>query len=310
MSEVPRVMLSACGREIGPSEIAHAQEVVGLCGGLSREQLAKTLCEHWGWFFPTGAYRVRACRKLLEKLEKQGLLKLPAKQTAKQRLGKRVDRFAAGISEADIAPQPTLENRLEAVRPIRFEQPQGKDEIRLWNAFVDRYHTLGYKQPFGCSLRYFIISEQGRLGCLLFASAAKALQGRDAWIGWSVQQRLSNLPWVINNSRFMLFPWIRVPHLASHILGQLARRVGDDWEARWGYRPVLMETFVDPKEHRGVCYRAAGWELLGETSGHGLRLRGHRRHRTTPKLIFVRPLVRDFRAQLCTPPQQPASSNC
>lgn len=299
MSEVQPVILSACGREVGAAEIAHAQEVVCLCDGLSRQELAKTLCEHWEWFFPTGAYRTRACLKLLEKLERQGLIELPVKQAAKQRHGKRVDRFAAEISSAEIAPRSPVEDRLKAVRPVRLELAKGKQEKRLWNAFVGRYHTLGYKQPYGCSLRYFIVSAQGRLGCILFASGAKAVQRRDTWIGWSAQQRLSNLPWLINNSRFLLFPWVRVPHLASHILGQLARQVADDWHARWGYRPVLMETFVDPRTHRGVCYRAAGWDLLGETSGEGLRLRGHS-YRTSPKLIFVRPLVRDFRARLCS----------
>jgi len=171
----------------------------------------------------------------------------------------------------------------------------------LWNEYVDRYHYLGYQRPFGCRVRYFVRSAGNALGCVLMAGAAKSLGVRDAWIGWSEQRRLQNLPWVINNTRFVLFPWVQVAHLASHVLGQLARRVRDDWEQRWGYRPVLMETFVDPARYRGISYQAAGWTLVGSTTGEGLRRPG-RAYQTTPKLLYVRPLVEDFREQLCLAP--------
>jgi hypothetical protein len=191
---------------------------------------------------------------------------------------------------------------LSAVRPVGLERVGGCEETALWNGFVERYHFLGYKRPFGCSLRYFITSSRGRLGCLLVAGGARALRCRDEWIGWTAQQRLSNLPYLVNNSRFLLFPWVQVPHLASHVLGQLARQLRADWQQRWNYRPVLLETFVDPARHRGVCYRAAGWTVLGETTGSGLRLRGHS-YRTNRKLILVRPLVDDFRERLLIEPQ-------
>ncbi len=296
MPEASSVIISACGREVGGAEIAHAREVVRLCFGLSRKQLARTLCEHWGWVGATGQLQERACTKLLEKLDRMGMLELPPKR---RRNARRPPPFVKPALGERTAPQSSVECELGAVRPIQLERVEDSDATGLWNEFVERYHGLGFKRPFGCSLRYFITSRRGRLGCILLASGAKALRCRDEWIGWSVQQRLSNLPWVINNSRFVLFPWVRVPHLASHVLGQLARRARDDWEARWNYRPVLMETFVDPAQHRGVCYRAAGWHLLGETTGDGLRLRGHH-YTTTPKLIFVRPLTRDFRARLCS----------
>ena len=197
---------------------------------------------------------------------------------------------------------PLVESALAAVRPVRLERVEGREETALCNGFVERYHFFGYKRPFGCSLRYFITSSRGRLGCLLVASGARALRERDEWIGWTAQQRLSNLPYVINNSRFLLFPWVHVPHLASHVLGLLARQVRADWQARWSYQPVLLETFVDPARHRGVCYRAAGWIVVGETTGSGLKLRGHS-YRTSKKLIFVRPLVDDFRERLLSEPQ-------
>jgi hypothetical protein len=290
------VILSAGGREVGAAEIAHAREVVRLCFGLSRKELARTLCYHWDWLGATGKPQLRACAKLLEKLEKLGMLELPPKQQQGRQPYWRGGKPALGERTE---PQSLIECRLKMVQPIHLERVEGDDATGLWNEFVERYHPLGFKPPFGCSLRYFVVSRRGRVGCILLASAARALRCRDEWIGWSVGQRLQNLPWVINNSRFVLFPWVRVPHLASHVLGQLARRVQDDWEARWSYRPVLMETFVDPEHFRGVSYRAAGWLRLGETTGRGLELRGHS-YTTTPKLVFVHPLARDFRARLCS----------
>jgi hypothetical protein len=301
MTDAPKIIISACGRKVGPEEVRHAQEVVKMCSGLSRTELAHTLCEHWGWFGATGKPQVRACWKLLERLEKEGLLELPAKRGYRRRRpGKSPKPKAAAQQET--APGTLVECALASVRPVRLERVESREATELWNGFVERYHFLGYKRPFGCSLRYFITSSRGRLGCLLVAGGARALRRRDEWIGWTAPQRLSNLPYVLNNSRFLLFPWVRVPHLASHVLGQLARQIREDWQSRWNYQPVLLETFVDPATHRGVCYRAAGWVVVGETTGGGLKLRGHS-YRTSRKLIFVRPLVRDFRARLLSEPQ-------
>jgi len=299
MSDDSKTILSACGRTVNSQDISHAQELLQMCSGLSRRELALTLCEHWGWLSPTGKPQVRACSKLLEKLDKEGLLALPAKQTPGRGRTRPVEPHA---SDHETSAAQQIEGDLNSVRPVWLESIEGRDETTLFNAFVERYHFLGYKQPFGCSIRYFITSRHGRLGCLLLGSGARALRRRDEWIGWSAQQRLSNLPFVINNGRYLLFPWVRVPHLASHVLGQLARQVQEDWHARWNYRPVLLETFVDPALHRGICYRAAGWMVLGETTGSGLRLRGHS-YRTSSKLILVRPLQRDFRKRLLSQPQ-------
>ena len=209
---------------MGPDDVRHAQELVGLCSGLSRKELALTLCEHWGWAGATGKAQTRACCKLLERLEREGLLELPAKEKAQQKGGRRSARSAVPeVAGEETAPGALVECELGAVRPVRLERVEGREETGLWNAFVERYHPLGFKRPFGCSLRYFVSSRRGRLGCLLVASGARALRCRDEWIGWSAQQRLSNLPLVINNSRFLVFPWVHVPHLASHVLGRLAR---------------------------------------------------------------------------------------
>ena len=291
-------ILSACGRKVGPQEIRHAQDVAHLCRGLSCRELALTLCEHWGWVGATGKPQVSACCKLLDRLEREGLLTLPARRGP----GSKPGRCRVEVASAETSAGPPVECELRSVQPVGLEPVVGREEGARWNGLVERYHPLGFKRPFGCALRYYVASPRGQLGCLLMASGARALRSRDEWIGWSAQQRLANLPLVINNSRFLLFPWVRVPHLASHVLGQLARQVQQDWRARWGYRPVLMETFVDPAQHRGVCYRAAGWQLIGQTTGEGLRLRGHT-YRTSRKLILVRPLVGDFRTHLLRDPE-------
>ena len=157
---------------------------------------------------------------------------------------------------------------------------------------------LGFQGAFGYRLRYFITADDRRLGCLLLAGAARAVAVRDRWIGWTVQARRENVPRVVNNSRFLIFPHVRVAHLASHVLGQLARRTRADWLDHWGFEPLLLETFVDPRHHAGTCYRAAGWQLLGTTSGRGLARPGQSYH-STPRQVWVKPLTLDCRASLC-----------
>lgn len=273
-------------REITGEEVGHIQEVVRLFPGLSRHELAQTLCEHLSWYSPSGASKVKNCLMLLERWADQGLVVLP-------------DKSARGRLTPDKPPpltQRTAQRRLitgplKAFSPIELQLVNDKEQILLWNEYIERYHPLRYRRPFGNWLRYFVLTDDEPLGCLLVSGAAKALHHRDSWIGWSVAERRRNLPWVINNSRYLIFPWTQISCLASHALGQLARRVAQDWEARWGYRPVLMETFVDPQQHAGTCYQAAGWQTLGMTRGEGITRPG-KRYTTRPKCIFAKPLDR------------------
>lgn len=284
--------LVQCGRRISEGEIQQICETVELFPNLSMKELTATICEHLGWYTAAGGLKEDACEKLLGKLEAHGLVRLPEKL---QRGGGQRSK----ITVTDRTnPGPQIRCRLRELGTVWLKVVEGEGK-RLWNEYVGRYHPLGYKQPFGYRMRYFVVCRQGPLGCLLFSGAAKSLGARDRWIGWTEIQRLQRLAWVVNLSRHLVFPWVQVPNLSSHVLGQLARRISTDWHSRWGYRPVLMETFVDPSSHEGSCYRAAGWNDLGMTTGEGLVRPGHS-YTTTAKKIFVRPLVREFRHLLCS----------
>ncbi len=295
MSSVVRSPRVQGGREISSQDLEHIGEIVRRFPKLSRNELADTICEHLEWLTASGMPKTTACLKLLLRLEGEGEIVLPGlkpelarpKPMASPRLTKRTE--ARNI----------LDVPLKSLAPIGLISVSGKEQIKLWNEYIERFHPLKHKKPFGNPLRYFIESDGERLGCLLMAGPAKSMTARDQWIGWTNEVRLKNLPWLINNSRYLIFPWVKVPHLASHVLGRLAKRVADDWEERWGYRPLLMETFVDPEFYNGVCYRAAGWECLGRTTGEGL-LRPGKQYKTTQKLIFVKPLASGFQKQLCS----------
>jgi hypothetical protein len=282
-----------CGREVTGKEISEIKETVGLFSNLSRTELNATICEHLEWFTASGGYKLDACMKLLEKLEAKGFFRLPAKQEEYQR--NRPGKAIPLTNRTD--PSPDIDCKLKELGSVRVKVVNDKEWSGLWNEYVLRYHYLGYKRPFGYVLRYFVESDGGLLGCILFSGASKALTVRDRWIGWTERQRLRNLAWVINNTRFLIFPWVRVKNLASHVLGQAVRRVKDDWLERWDYNPLLVETFVDPQYYHGSCYKAANWEYLGMTTGEGLVRKG-KRYSTSPKMIFVMPLVKDFRSLL------------
>ncbi len=284
-------------REIVAEDVAYIRTFVKRFPGLSRTELTCTLCEHLEWLTPAGRPKFEACSKLLARMEEAGELRLPSLRKDKSHPGPR--SCAPRRPSARTDPPAPLERPLSELETVRLRLASDPEDERLWNEYVERYHPLGYKKPFGYWARYFIDSGAHRLGCILLSGAAKALGARERWIGWSDRQRLANLPWVVNNSRFLIFPWVEVANLASHVLGQLARRVGEDWEVRWGYRPLLLETFVDPAHFQGSCYRAAGWALLGRTTGEGL-VRPGKQYRTSPKLIFAKPLQADFRVLLCS----------
>jgi len=282
------------GRRFTRKQLAHVQETVEQFPNLSRAELAHTLCEHLNWKTPNGKNKIESCLTLLEKLEAKGVVSLPAKQ-ARQALQRRVP------SLENVRPETPIKAALSTLMPIRLEAvgSSGPDREQ-WKSYLQTFHYLGYRQPVGPHLGYFIVSEprQHRLGCLLFsASAAWALAPRDRWIGWHSKHRKKLLPLVLSNDRFLIFPWVDVPNLASHALSLATRRIGEDWVQAFGYRPVLIETFVDPTVFAGTCYRAANWQFLGYTQGRGRLAPDHQR-RTSKKEIFAYPLESDWQQRL------------
>jgi hypothetical protein len=283
------------GRRFTRKQLARVQETVARFPKLSRTELARTLCEHLNWKTPNGKYKIESCLTLLEALEARGVVTLPTKQVRK------VPQRCIPAFENDPA-DPPIDDDLSAVAPIRLAAVGAGEDRESWKAYLQTYHYLGYRQPVGAHLGYFIVSEprQQKLGCLLFsASAAWALAPRDKWIGWEDKHRKKLLHLVLSNDRFLIFPWIHVSNLASHALSLATKQIGDDWVQAYGYRPVLIETFVDPTHFAGTCYRAANWQFLGQTQGRG-RLEPDHVCRTSKKDIFVYPLQSDWQQCLTT----------
>jgi len=282
------------GRDITSKEIEEIQEIVNLCWRLSRNELALTVSENLQWFTASGTNKADACIKLLEKLETQGVLRLPEKRVvSKYRTTKSIP------ATSRTAPQPDITCELKQLGTLKLEVVNDKEDVKLWKEYISRYHYLGYNKPFGYYLRYFFKSDRGILGCALFSGSARAIAARDRWIGWTERQRKRNHAWVINNTRLLIFPWVKVKNLASHVLGQINRQISRDWKDCWGFNPVLMETFVDPHFYQGTSYKAANWLYLGMTTGQGLVRKG-KTYSTTPKMIFIKPLTKDCRSLLCS----------
>lgn len=287
-----RVLVS--GRFFTAQELQEVQDIVRMFPRLSKTELALTLCENLSWFTASGSYKVDSARQLLDKLASSGVVTVPSKREYKSS-GKR----ALSEYNLDTDPSSELVGSVGDFEPLEIKPVRDQSEMHLWNEYVDRYHILGYKRPFGAHQRYFIIStEKGlRLGCLLFSASAWALASRDRWIGWEAVDRSQRLHLILNNSRFLLFPWVHVRNLASKALSLVAKQIRGDWAERYHYSPVLLETFVDKTLYNGTCYRAANWLCLGETCGRG-RMDRHTKRQLTAKLIYVYPLVGNFRACL------------
>ena len=264
--------------------------------GLGVTEIARTVCELLEWTRPNGGLKNHECRQLLERLEGEGVLRLPALRKLGGRGPRRVD-----ISQQRFEPEP-VDCAASACEPLELAPVEGKVESRSWREHVERYHYLGCRVPFGANLRYWVRNRDRELACLLWISPAWKMKPRDLWIGWSDEQRQRHLQWIVNNGRFLILPWVRVKGLASKILALSARQMPHDWQTRYGHRPLLLETLVDADRFRGTCYRAANWTYLGPTAGRGRMDREHKAHGQAIKDIYVYPLVRDARQRLrCDP---------
>lgn len=283
-----------CGREFTAEEVSLIQEVVGTCAGISRTELAHTICELLEWKRAGGGLKATECRELLERLESQGMLVLPAKKS----LGSiRSQKSILPAGEGRVYSE--LRGSVEEFSPIEVELVQSREQRQLFRELLSRYHYLGYARPYGARLRYVCyVSRPGRevVGCMQFSSPAWRMKPRDQWIGWDDLIRERRLQHVVNNSRFLVLAKIR--NLASTLLSNVLRRLRTDWQSHYGVDPWLVETLVNGKRFQGGCYRAANFIVLGETSGRGRMDRTHQRHGAEVKTVMVYPLVKDAAQRL------------
>lgn len=297
------------GRPFGPEQLAQVQGLVKANSTWSRYRLSQELAVLWNWRTAQGQLKDMAARTLLLKLEEQGWIGLPARRRkSPTRSGQ--SRGNAGL---DLDESP-VEGALEKLVPLQLHEVSQRGQAR-WRtqleACLDRYHYLGYRSRVGQNLQYWVSdAKDRRLACVVFGAPAWQCAARDQWIGWSASQRAQQLGLIVNNTRFLILPWVRVPHLASHILSLVRRRIRQDWQAKYQQPIWLLETFVDRQRFAGTCYRAANWIHLGQTKGRGRQ--GDNGLWTSIKDVYVWPLHRNFRRHLTTDsiPSTPSSHDC
>jgi len=286
--------LTFCGRTFDAGELELMRQTARDFSALGVTEIARTVCELLEWTRPNGGLKNHECRQLLERLQAEGLLRLPAVRNLGGRGPRRMD-----ISGTRSEPAP-LTCAASECEPLELALVEGQAESRRWREQLERHHYLGCRVPFGAHLRYWVRHGERDLACLLWTSPAWKMQARDAWIGWNDAQRRRNLQAIINNGRFLMLPWVHVKGLASKILALSAHQVPQDWASHYGHRPLLLETLVDTSRFRGTCYRAANWIHVGQTTGRGRMDREHAAHGQAVKDIYIYPLACDARQQLCT----------
>jgi hypothetical protein len=295
----------ASGRHFDEAMIGRIQAAVDADPDMSRRALSRRVCEWMNWRSPRGALQTMSCRTALGALEQRGGLRLPQASRGhafEQRRTRRQVTEAGSVARA----LPCVEASLADLGPVEILAVSSRyaQSSRVWNELMEAYHYLGSGPLCGAQVRYLVRCDRhGWLGALAFSSATLRLKEREKWIGWSERARRANLGRVIQNSRFLILPTVEVPNLASHVLSRAVAQVVGDWETRYGERPVLVETFVDPERFRGSSYQAANWERIGQ-SVDGTRAHRNGKRCTGPKDIYVYPLSRDLREVLCREPER------
>ena len=283
------------GRTVTGDDIVFIRELIAHHPHLSRRKLSAKLCEAWQWKQANGALRDMVCRGLLLMLHRAGQIELPAVRQIS--LNPFVQRQRPQPLLVDMTP---LAGTLDQIRPLELTQVRRTGAEPLFNSLIEQHHYLGYEQPVGEHLKY-LVSAQGRpVACMTWSSAPRHIASRDRFIGWSAEARKHNLRFLAYNTRFLILPWIRVPHLASHILGRVMQQLSRNWDQMYGHAVYFAETFIDPGRFRGTCYRAANWKLLGLTTGRGKASNSKRPNRPI-KQVLGYPLTRKFRELLNQP---------
>ena len=281
------------GRELRESDIAAIRSLIAANPAWHRTRLSVELAQAWDWRSTSGQFKDMATRSLLLKLERRGWITLPSRHGAHH-------PRRASTPQAEFIVAAPITEPLAGLLPLRVEMVlSGQPNRTTFSRYLAQYHYLGYRGPVGETLAYLVSDCRGRdLACVLFGAAAWKTRPRDAWIGWDDATRSRRLLYVANNTRFLILPWVRVPHLASHVLGRIARRLAADWQVRYGHAVHLLETFVDRERFRGTCYRAANWTCVGQTQGRSRQDREHVLH-VPVKDVYLYPLAADFRRRLC-----------
>jgi len=276
------------GRPVHSQDLDLIRFVVDQYQQQGRTFISKELCRIWNWQQPNGALKDMACRDLLRRLEQKGLITLPLKKIDIDRRYKKrsLQEFP---HETDL-----LTGRLKEFLPIDLRMVRGTPQEALHNSLIHQYHYLGYRQIVGPCLKYTAYIQTRPIACLSWGAAAWKVACRDQFIGWSLCTRSKNLLFIVNNTRFLILPWIRIPHLASHLLSQNIKTLASDWYRRYHYAPVLLETFVDAERFSGTSYKAANWLRVGRTQGRGKNDRDHQINLPV-KEVFLYPLRKAFR---------------
>lgn len=277
-----------CGRKFRETELAVIRDLAAE-PGMSRHKLSRQVCQKLKWYKQDGGLKDMSCRVALLRMEADGLVQLPPS------LHRRDSNRGRVIAKTVLTdPQTPIHLPVKELQDIRLDLVTTKSDSRLWNEYIDRYHYLGHKPLPGAQLRYFARSKEGILALFGFGAAAWKTAPRDNFIGWTPSMRETRLHLIVNNARFLILPWVQSKHLASKLLGLVARRLPNDWENRYGYRPVLLETFVEKERFKGTCYCAANWTFLGDTQGRG-KLDSANAYALPIKSIWVLPLAPNFR---------------
>ena len=280
------------GRKISQEDILYIRALIEQHPQESRRTLSTKLCEAWQWRQANGALRDMVCRGLLLMLDRAGQIKLPPVSYVRHNPLAR--RARPEPVQVDTTP---IEGRLCHLQPLEFELVRRTRKERLWNSLLEEHHYLGYEQPVGEHLKYLVLGQGRPVACLAWSSAPRHLGSRDRYIGWSAEERRRNVRFLAYNTRFLILPWVKVEHLASHILGRLASRISADWQRIYGHPIYFLETFVDPERFRGTCYRAANWVVLGKTTGRGKQCNSYVPNRSIKEVLGY-PLTKQFRELL------------
>jgi len=287
------VLLSYRGRQIRQADLGLLRELIAQNPGLSRRRLSFKVCEAWHWVQPNGQPRDMVCRSLLLLLHRAGHLILPAKRQSPPN-NALAHRRVKPVEPCDTTP---IEGTLASLGLLDIQLVRRSEGEALFNHLLSQYHYLGFSRPVGAHLKYLVRCNHRPLACLAWNSAPLKLKLRDAVIGARRQAYAHNLHLIAYNSRFLIMPWAKVPHLGSHLLGRIARRISRDWQALYHHPLYLLESFVDIERFQGTCYRAANWQCVGRSVGRGTKSTSHAKN-TSIKELWVYPLRRDFRQKL------------